>query len=59
MKPKELKTYCYYCQEDLATTVRDIPLRRSNGYKIMDFEVKLCDGCDNLDDNFLSDYFSV
>jgi len=58
-KYKDDKTFCYYCQDDLATETRNIPLRRSNGYKLMDFEAKLCKGCNCLSDKFLSDYFSI
>lgn len=59
MEPKDLKIYCYYCQDNEATHTRDIPLRRQNGYKLMDFEVKLCDRCNGLNDQVLSNYFSV
>jgi len=59
MKPSELKTYCYYCQKEIAEHTRLIPIRRSNGFKLMDFKAELCQGCNNLNDKLLSDYFSV
>jgi len=59
MKPSELKTYCYYCQKEIAEHTRLIPLRRSNGFKLIDFEAKLCRECNKLGDKPLSDYFSI
>lgn len=59
MKPKELKIFCFYCQDHEATRTRIVPMRRKNGYKIADFETHLCESCNYLDDQILSDYFNV
>jgi len=59
MKSKKEKVYCYYCQDDFATETRTIPLRCKNGYKLMDFDIRLCKTCNCLNDKILSDYFSV
>lgn len=51
--------YCYYCKDAKATCCRSVPIRRKNGYKLCNFEAHLCDGCNNLSGDFLSDYFSI
>ena len=59
MENHRTKTYCFYCQDELAEHKRDIPIRRNNGYNLSDFEAQLCKRCNFLDDKTLSDYFSV
>lgn len=59
MESTKNATYCYYCQENFATKTRSVPMRRKNGYKLIDFKVELCEECNSLDNKFLSDYFSI
>ena len=58
MKPKELKIFCFYCQDHEATRTRIVPILRNN-YNIADFEAHICDRCNYLDDKTLSNYFNV
>lgn len=59
MENHRTKTYCFYCQDHEANYVRSIPLRRKDGYKLTDFDVCLCESCNYLDDQVLTDYFNV
>ena len=59
MKISDLAVYCAYCHENIATKTRSVPIRRKNGYKLMDLEVELCEECNSLDNKILSDYFSI
>lgn len=59
MKPSEIETYCFYCQDKKAEHIRKVAMRRSNGFKLMDFDAHLCKCCNLLDDKTLSYYFSV
>ena len=38
MKISDLAVYCAYCHENIATKTRSVPIRRKNGYKLMDIE---------------------
>ena len=57
MKPSEFEKYCFYCKDVPAEVVRNIPLMRKNGYKLIDFETHLCKECNDLDDKILSNFF--
>ena len=59
MKPSELDKDCFYCRDGCAVTVREIPIKLKNGYKLIDFKDNLCEECNNLDDKTLSNYFSI
>ena len=59
MKPSELERYCFYCQDALAEVTRKVAMLRKNGYKLADFEAKLCKNCNYLSDEVLTKYFSV
>lgn len=59
VEPRKDITYCYHCQDEKAEHIRNVPIRRKDGYKLCAFEAHLCDSCNSLSGDFLSDYFSI
>ena len=58
MKSEKKETYCFYCHDAKAEHIRNIPIKRKNGYKLCNFEAHLCEDCSGLSGDFLSKYFS-